>query len=306
MMHIAIIVLHYKNLPDTLECLHSLAKIDYPSFEIILIDNGSSDDLAVAYDLFTSLTIVRNAKNLGFAEGCNRGLSHALLSGAQYMLLLNNDTVVDPTILSSFVQAAQDNPSAGAFGAKIFYYDHPTLIWHAGGNVHLYKLRCYHEGCLDCGLDKKWEDVREIAYACGCALFIKASVFEKVGPMAPEFFLIWEEIDWCFRMRKQGYPCLFVPAARVWHKISRSFEEGHQGSLWQYYYHRNRLFFLKRHISLGLRWRFYCTRFPKEALILLWNAFYPGFSQEHRRRHRYALQGVCDYFLGKFHEKNHK
>src|SRR5690349_20113075 len=114
--HVAIIVLHYKNLSDTLECLHSLAKIEYPSFEIILIDNGSSDDLRIVHALFSTLTIVRNEENLGFAEGCNRGFSHALFSNAQYVLLLNNDTVVDPAILFSFVKAASDNPSAGAFG----------------------------------------------------------------------------------------------------------------------------------------------------------------------------------------------
>jgi GT2 family glycosyltransferase len=129
--HVAVIVLHYKNLSDTLECLHSLAKIDYPSFEIILVDNGSSDDLQIAHDVFTAMTIIRNEENRGFAEGCNRGLSHALLLGAQYMLLLNNDTVVDPAILSSFVKAAQDNPSAGAFGAKIFYYDDPITLSQA-------------------------------------------------------------------------------------------------------------------------------------------------------------------------------
>lgn len=294
---IAIIILHYKNLDDTLECLRSVAQIDYPSFEILLIDNGSKDGLNVACAEFAHVHIVRSETNGGFAAGCNRGLFLAKERGAHYMLLLNNDTIVAPDILQAFMHAAQAYPCAGVLGAKIFYYEEPTLLWHAGGAVNFKTLHCYHEGCTDCDLDKKWEVARELNYACGCALFLRAEVLAKVGGMAEEFFLLWEEIDWCWRIRKAGYTCMFTPTARVWHKISRSFEGGNRGALWQYYYYRNRLLFLKRHASFKRRFTFYLTRFPKEMLGLFFGAVNPYISLRDRKLQRAALKGIFNYFI---------
>lgn len=270
-MKIGVVVLHYKNHSDTQECLESLKKQDYPHFEIFLVDNGE--------------------KNLGFAEGSNVGIRRALEWGVDAVLLLNNDTTAAPDLLSQFAEAAKTYPDAGAFGAKIYYYDDPTVIWHAGGNVDPVSIRCYHEGCTDSDLDKKWDKVRDIAYACGCAFFIRKEAIEKVGLLEPKFFLIWEEIDWCWRARRGGYRILYVPEAKVWHKISQSFEGGNRGPQWQYYYHRNRLLFLKRNFSVSRRLRFYLTRLPRE-LFQMWVNKNP--------HHRSALKGVIHYFLNQF------
>src|SRR5262249_32320561 len=110
----------------------------------------------------------------------------------------------------------------------------------------------------------------------------------------------WEEIDWCWRMRKAGYTCLYIPQARVWHKISRAFEGGNRGPLWQYYYFRNRLLFLKRNVPLPKRLRFYWTYFPKELVQMFWVLLNPHSSKEAKRLNRFALKGVRDYFLKKF------
>jgi GT2 family glycosyltransferase len=292
-MKCSIVVLHYKNLEDTQECIASLAKIDYPCFDIILVDNGSEDALA-----FQNVDLVRNATNLGFAEGCNRGLARALELKSTHILLLNNDTVVAPDILTAFMTAAEQHPEAAVFGAKIFYYDEPTILWHAGGDVDWVKLRCFHAGCTISDLDKKYETVRPIAYACGCALFVTAKAYTQVGGFDPAYFLLWEEIDWCFRLRKAGYQCLYVPKARLWHKISRSFEGGNRGALWQYYNFRNRLRFLQQHGTRAQRYRFYLRRFPKELLELLFGSFHS--SKEQRRLHRAAFKGIFHYLLDLF------
>lgn len=288
-MKCSIVVLHYKNIEDTQECIASLSKIDYPSFDIILVDNGSEDDLA----RFAHLDIVRNGRNLGFAEGCNRGLARALERQSDSILLLNNDTVVDPDLLTAFVKAAIAHPEAAVFGAKIFYYDEPTVLWHAGGEVDWKTLRCYHEGCTVSDLDKQYETVRPITYACGCALFVTAAGYRRVGGLDPAYFLLWEEIDWCFRFRRAGYQCLYVPQARVWHKISRSFEGGNRGPLWQYYYFKNRLRFLRTHGTRGQRLSYYMRRFPKEIGEILIRSLHPSLG----RCHRAALKGIRDFLL---------
>jgi GT2 family glycosyltransferase len=297
-MRIAVVVLHYHNLADTLECLDSLQSQNYDNYEVILVDNGSHDPhLESALGNYSLLTLIRNEDNQGFAEGNNVGIRAAMKRGAEGILLLNNDTTASPDLLAVFSQAAIATPKAAAFGAKIFFYDDPTLIWHAGGNVNLHTMRCYHEGCPDSDLKKKWDKVRDISYACGCALFIKKEAIEKVGLMAPEFFLLWEEIDWCWRIRQAGYRCLFIPEAKVWHKISRSFEGGNRGPLWQYYFFRNRLLFMKRNIPLAKRLRFYFTYFPKELKQILFTLFDPACSKQFKKLNLYALRGIRDHFL---------
>ena len=300
-MKIAVIILHYRHLSDTLECLASLSRQDYSNFEIILIDNGSQDSsVEDAVKCFPRLLFLKSPINLGFAEGNNVGIRYAIERGAEGILLLNNDTTSSPQLLSVFAQSAQTFPEAGVFGAKIFFYDDPTVIWHAGGNVNLANLRCYHEGCLTSDLEKKWDEVRQINYACGCALFIKSSVIKKVGLMSSDFFLIWEEIDWCWRIRKAGFQCLYIPQAKVWHKISQSFEGGNRGPLWHYYYFRNRLLFLKRNLPLTKRFHFYLTVFPKELIQLIYCSLNPTANNLQKRLHQSTLKGIYHYFLNRF------
>ncbi len=299
-MKIAVIILHYQNLTDTLECLESLKSQDYTDYEILVVDNGSNDNLESSIQNHPRIHHLKNPTNLGFAEGNNVGIRLSLERNADAVLLLNNDTVVSPTLLSAFANAAATHPQAGVFGAKIYYYDDPTTIWHAGGDVHLRSMRCFHHGCPDSDLEKKWDVIRPINYACGCALFVTKEAIEKAGLMAPEFFLLWEEIDWCWRIRKAGFDCLFIPEAKVWHKISRSFEGGNRGPLWQYYYFRNRLLFLKRNFSRAKRYGFYFSHLFKDISQILCSILSPKSSKDNIQRNCSALRGIRDYFLRRF------
>ena len=298
---IAIVILNWNRAHDTLECLESVYKIDYPNFEILLVDNGSTDQSIVQIKTaFPDLFILQNHKNLGYAEGNNRGIAEALQRGAGAILLLNNDTVVDPQILKAFTQAGRHYSQAGVFGAKIYYYEDPTVIWYAGGEVDLKNLHCSHIGRGKSDLEKKHQSIEQTRYACGCALFVKAEVIQKVGLLFPAFFLLWEEVDFCFRARKAGYDCLFVPQARVWHKISRSFEGGHQGAVWQYYYSRNRLLFLRLHCSIKERARFYIKIFPRDCIHLLKILYFSKTLPAIRQQYQAALRGTRDYFFTRF------
>lgn len=247
-----VIVLNWNNASDTIECLNSLKNSD-----VLVVDNGSTDDsVAKIRETFPTLAILENGRNLGYAAGNNRGIELALQMGAELIILLNNDTVVAPNFTEELIKAAKENPEAGAFGAKIYFYDDPATLWYAGGEVELSSMRCYHVGCGEPDYEKKHETLRPTSYACGCAIALRREAIKEVGLMAPEFFLLWEEIDWCWRLRKAGWGCLFVPKARVWHKVSASFPGGNRGAFWRKHYKRSRSLFIRRNFSMGQRLKF--------------------------------------------------
>jgi len=296
MLKFTLIILNWNNCKDTLECLASIDKIKYPNFEVIVVDNGSTDDsIEIIRTRYPQHTMVENKENLGFAEGNNRGLREGIKQGAEMLMLLNNDTIIAPNMLTEISKAALDHPQAGAFGPKIYFYDDPATIWYAGGGVDQKTGRCYHIGCGSADMEPKYKQSSETEYICGCAIAIRSQVIQSVGLLDPEFFLTWEEIDWCYRMRKSGFSCLFVPEAKVWHKVSASFVDGNWGPMWQYFYFRNRLLFHKRHFSFARRWR---KAYISELVDLIKTSFHPNPFL--RKQHRAALSGVCDYFLGRF------
>ena len=296
-MKIAIIILNWNQAQETLECLHSVSSISFPNYEIILVDNGSKEGNPQQFQqAYPDIHLIRNEKNLGFAEGNNRGIAYALERGADAVFLLNNDARVDPTILTAFKEATDLHPDAGVFGAKIYFYEEPTLLWYTGGEVDVSMGRCCHKGCMEWDLEKKWETITDTGYACGCALFIRADVIRKVGMMDPRYFLIWEEIDWCWRIRQAGYRCLFVPKARVWHKISVSFEGGHRGPQWFYFYWRNRMLFFKDHYPSFLQ----SSVFWKQLAGLVVDCIHPRSDKKKKQQSRASFHGVIDYYRGKF------
>ncbi|NGX39982.1 MAG: N-acetylglucosaminyl-diphospho-decaprenol L-rhamnosyltransferase [Chlamydiae bacterium] len=273
-----LILLNWNNAPDTLECLSSLEKLDYPHYEILLIDNGSTDSsLKVIREAYPDLRILEMGENRGFSDGCNRGLKEGLKGDADFFLLLNNDTVVAPNLLTAIAKAAENRPEVGVFGPKIYYYGEPATIWYAGGGVDPQTGRCFHIGCGASDDNEKYKDEALTDYVCGCALAVRREVVERVGGLDPKFFLLWEEIDWCYRIRDKGYSSLYVPSARIWHKISSSFPEGNRGPMWRYFYSRNRLLFHRRHTPRFKRWQ-------KGGLF----------------EKPLSIVGTCDYFLGRF------
>lgn len=283
-------ILNWNNAPDTLECLASLKKVTEPAYEIFVIDNGSTDDsLTKIQKAYPKHHYIHNSQNLGYAEGNNRGLRIAMDWGAQFFVILNNDVIVAPDFLSEIVKAAEQHPEAGAFGPKMYYYDQPATIWYAGGSVDKKTGRCFHFGC---DASEGYNEIRETDYICGCALAVRREVIEKVGFISPEYFLIWEEIDWCYRMRSAGYKCLYIPTSKIWHKISSSFSEGNRGPMWQYYYFRNRLLFHKKH-------RVTFPPIPLRECIDLLQRLCNRDPLE-RKRSRAAFKGITHHFLRRY------
>lgn len=244
---IAVIVLNWNNPGDTIECLNSLQQIEYSNYEVIVADNGSTDDSVLRLrQSFPDIVLIENGENLGFAEGNNRAIDCALERGAELLFLLNNDTIVAPDVLSELAKAAERHPQAGFFGAKILYFDQPDIVWFAGGRWNPQHCIFEHIGIHGNEREHGLTDA-VIDYVCGCALMVRAELIAKIGSMHAPFFFTYEETDWCYRGRKAGYESRLVAQAKVWHKVSAS--SGGEGSpLQSYFYTRNLLLWSKRNL----------------------------------------------------------
>ena len=308
-----VVILNWNGRDDTLACLESVARIDYPNFRVIVADNGSSDGSVDAIRrAYPDVHLIENHANLGFAAGNNSAIAHALESGAEFVFLLNNDTVVDPAILSAFVDAAERMPDGGVFGAKIYYYGDKQKLWYAGGywDAETLSFNEHGAGELDRG---QFDTLTETEWVIGCAMFVRAEVFRSVGLLEPKFFLNNEEIDFCSRTKRVGFSCVYVPEARLWHKISVSFG-GEDSPLKDYFSARNRLLWAQRNAELGLRLRIYLS--STRSLI---HRFMPALLGQTMQspftpkawwwsvraafldpRHRAALLGFRDFWLGRF------
>lgn len=246
---VTIIILNWNGKEDTIECLGSLKHITYPNNEILLVDNGSTDGSVECFrNRHPEIEIIENEENLGFAEGNNVGIRRAMDEGADYVLLLNNDTVVDPEFLGELVNVVAKNPKIGFAGPKIYYYDYngkKDVINFAGGRLNMWKGTARHIGKkeIDSG---QYDKIKKVDYAQGSCLLGRIEMISKIGLLDPEYFTYWEEDDWCMRGRKAGYDTVFVPKAKIWHKISTS----DVGKIKMYFLGRNQFFFMKKNASV--------------------------------------------------------
>jgi GT2 family glycosyltransferase len=297
--HVAVIIVNWNRREDTLACLESLGRLDYPSLEIILVDNASTDGSAGAVrQAFPGVTVLEAPQNLGFVAGNNLGLAHARRnpSGAQVACawLLNNDTVVAPDSLRLLVEAVESYPGAGAAGPTIYYYDRPAVIWSAGGAIDWKHGRTRSLGLETEDRGQAGDQPQPVDFVTGCALLAKMEVFERVGMLDPRFYAYYEETEWCVRAARAGYQILHVPRARIWHKISIDARDASSQVL--YYMMRNRLLFLKLAGSgarawLGAAWD-YGYRLARWTLLPRWR---------HKADQRgIVIRAILDFGRGRF------
>jgi len=242
---VVIVILNWNGLADTLECLESLKMIAYPNYVVLVIDNGSKgNDAEIIKQKFGDFVCtIEEEKNLGFAGGSNVGIRWAIQSGAKYVLLLNNDTVVDPDFLMELVNVAQNDVQIGIVGPKVYYYGQPTENATAGGTVNFWtgNTPLIRKSPTE---DERFDKIEEVDFVSGCALLIKEETIRKIGLLNEMYFAYYEETDWCTRAKKAGFKVVYVPKAKIWHKIKTKTSE-----LMMYYMTRNRFLFVKRNSS---------------------------------------------------------
>ncbi|MFH0790112.1 MAG: glycosyltransferase family 2 protein [Candidatus Omnitrophota bacterium] len=217
---ISVVVLNYNGQGFLDDCLESVLKSDYNNFELILVDNASTDNSFKSAEMkfggYPHFKMIQNSENLFFAEGNNRGIKEAK---GEYVVVLNNDTVVQPNWLREIAYVMQDK-TIGAAQPKILSQKDPSRIDYAGADLDKYgyaRGRGYGE--LDAGQFNKAE---QIFYAGGTAMVVRKSIFDEVGFFDAKFGAHWEDVDLSWRIRLRGYKIMFIPKAVVYHKGSQS------------------------------------------------------------------------------------
>lgn len=242
-----IIILNWNGLEDTLECLGSLYQSDYNNFRIIVVDNGSTDASVTKIKAnYPDLTLIETGENLGYAEGNNVGIRYCLENNPDYLLVLNNDTIVAPNMVSALVAASYNNPN-GILGPLTYYHDQPNVIWWAGTIWLADQSSFIHRGDREIDNGDKYSQIYQCDYVVGSALFAPSNIFRAIGVFDSQYFLTFEETDWCYRAKKHGYLCYCIPKAKLWHKISSSLGSG--SPLQHYFYMRNALLWGERYLD---------------------------------------------------------
>lgn len=235
---VSIVLLNWNGWRDTACCLASLQELHYDNFEVIVVDNGSSDDSVLQLrDRFLSVTLLETGKNLGFAGGCNVGIRRALAGEAQFVWLLNTDTKVDSKALNELISAACRDERIAAVGSAIYSMSEPSQLqaW-GGGHVDFllgrsrHFLKPVHDDALD--------------YITGASLLLRSSALRSVGLLDEAFFFFWEDADLGFRLRKAHWKLAVAGAAKVWHRQSASLR-GKDALLDTYFNQAATLFFRK-------------------------------------------------------------
>ena len=249
-----IIILNWNGMRDTLECLESVFKLDYENFEVAVVDNGSIDDsVTIVKRDYPKVELIGNEENLGFAAGNNVGIRYAMSQGAEYIWLLNNDTIVNSDALSNMIEETERDPEIGIAGSKIYYYGSLRKIWFTGAKIDWLKGVSNHIGMgeIDVG---QYDYIKDVDRVTGCSMLVKKDVCNKVGLLDEKFFLYVEEVDWCVRARKAGFKCIFVPSSVVYHKESSSVARiGIWNKVFSYYNTRNFLYMIKKTFSFPIR-----------------------------------------------------
>ncbi len=246
---VSIILINLNQEAHTRECIQSLLRLTYTNVEIILVDNGSSDGSGERlHQSFPSVVYFRSDTNLGFPGGNNIGIRWALENGADYIMLLNNDTIVDAGFVEPLVQYAEANPRAGFQSCKIYFASHPQRFWYAGGRLSVNKALSWHRGMNEAD-QGQYDTIEPTEFATGCMMIAPRSVIEAIGLIDESLFAYFEDVDWCLRAHQHGYPSIYNPKAHILHKVSVTNKI--DSPFYLYFTMRNKIIFLRRHSSLS-------------------------------------------------------
>jgi GT2 family glycosyltransferase len=245
------VVLGYNGLDLTRATLASLRKQSYPTLRVLFVDNGSADGSTEAVlSEFPEVAVVRIPANIGFARGCNVGMAAALQAGADQLLLLNNDVEMAPDLTSRLVDGLAADPRAAMSVAKIFFFNPPKVIWSAGAAIQGFppRLDLLHTTQED---DGRFDGLATLDFATLCCALVTREAVDRVGLLDPNFFLLYEDYEYCARLRQAGFSLRFVPDAHLWHKVSMTVQAGRPNPNTWYYRGRSKALFKRRHPEYG-------------------------------------------------------
>jgi len=302
MKKIVIVTVNFNTEKDTLVLLNSIEKIEYNSYdlEIIIVDNGSKVKFVLPRNFKKKVILIRSEENTGFSGGFNIGIEKALEQGADYVLVINNDTLLRPMMIENLLKVLESNEKIGIVTPKIYFakghefhksrYGKKELgkvFWYAGGYMDWANITSVHRGVDE--VDKgQYDKTEKTEFASGCCMLIKKEVFEKVGIFNEKYFLYYEDADFNQRVKKAEFDIFYVPSASLVHVNAAS--TGGSGSILQdYYITRNRLLF-------GIKYAPFRSKLAlvRESIKLL------------KSGRDWQKKGIIDFYLGKFGKGSYK
>lgn len=243
-----IVILNFNSFLDTKECLQSLKSIDYDNYEIMIVDNCSDDNSVKRLKIeFPEYKILKSDKNHGYANGNNIGIQYAIDNGNDYVCVLNSDVVVEKDFLSKIISAMVSNDEVGIAGPCICKYSDRSIIQAMGANINLYTglTQGRHKGA-------KYSEIKpentEVAYLGGACFVAKREVFNRIGLIPENYFLFFEETEFCLKATRAGYKLLCVYESRIYHKGSSTIAK--YSGLSYYFLNRNRVVFMRRNANI--------------------------------------------------------
>ncbi len=304
MQKVFVIILNFRGKEDTKECVLSVLASSYVNYEIVIVDNYSKDDSSLYLKTtFPNIVLIETESNLGYAGGNNVGIRYAIEHGADSILILNNDTILDKDCITHFVSESEMRKKS-VLGGRVYYHDRPNLMQHFGGMWEKKKGKFRNVPDKNFNSDLP----HNLDFVTGCALFVPRKIFEEVGLFEESFFLYYEEIDWCLQVRKKGFFCTYVPSPILWHKESRSFT--HPKPPQSYFQWRNRIYFIKRNFPKSEFYLWMLLHLPRRILLLIIKKYSNSlsslfFGDSYKKRisrlsYRASLKGIYDYFRGSF------
>ncbi|GBE20401.1 poly-beta-1,6-N-acetyl-D-glucosamine synthase [archaeon BMS3Abin17] len=237
---VSILIINYNGGDKVIRCLNSVMKLDYPSYEIIVIDNGSSDGSQEKIKKeFSQIKLVENKENLGSVGAHNQGFK---LAKGDFILGLDDDAVASPSLLKNLVKVALSNNKIGIVVPKIYYYSKPNIFNSTG-----FFLNPITGKMKDLGIGKEdkgqLDFQREIDYVPSSIILIKKEALKTAGGMNEDYFVYYEDSDWCLRVRNAGYKIVYTPNTKAWHDCKT---QGELSPFRVYHYTRGKTLFMKQ------------------------------------------------------------
>ncbi|MBS9523449.1 glycosyltransferase family 2 protein [Litoribacter alkaliphilus] len=286
---VVIILVNWNTYDYSRQCIEQLQQQYYSNVDILLVDNGSTDGsgekLRKAYP---KAVYFQNVDNLGFTGGNNVAMEYAKTQGYDYVLLLNNDTFLEPDFLEKLVLAMEADSRLGAVQPLIFNHPEREKVWKSGGDFITTIASTISSSSIGSG-------VFNTQWLTGCALMIRGEVLEKIGPLTPSYFAYFEDVDYSFRIRKAGYDLGVVTESKIYHIASGSTKsktkqkEGFLSPSAHYLNVRNQIFLMRQHQDLFSRY----TAFPFQTAKMF---AYMGYFLLRNRKEKFksVWRGLLD------------
>lgn len=250
---VAIIIVNWNSYNHTSGCLASLRKVYYDNFKAIVVDNGSKDGSDNKLEeQYPEITLLRNAMNTGFTGGNNRGIAYALENNFEFLMLLNNDTEVEPDFLNELVNSLQEDSKIGAVQPKFYFLHNKTRIWNAGGKI-IKSIGWIKTIGENQNSQEKFNRPQKTEWITGCCFMVRTSIVKKIGGLNDRFFIYFEDVEWSLRIKSLGYELAYCPQAIVYHEAGMSNKnktkgkEGYLNPVVHYLAARNNVLLLRKY-----------------------------------------------------------